>query len=240
MSHAAFLLVCHGSHSSNYRLQLKDFCGRVWGDLRSLGFTFPLFATCLELTESPLSERIRQLAANLAANGYDRLYIIPLFLLSGYHVVKDIPTEVAVAAKNSPIMLEIMPSLGQNPEIVNLLEQLYNTKGDCERVLLAHGTSLEGGNQELETLASKLEARLILWRGNLSELSILRGDKPIVILPYFLFRGKVVESIIQQVAQLAKTSQMPIRLLPVLAETPQLRRLLVRQIIHQLSITPSS
>lgn len=237
MNSSAFLLVCHGSRSGNYSLQVKNFCASLRQDLCSLGFTFPLFATYLELAQSPLSERIKQLAVNLATNGYDKLYILPLFLLSGYHVVKDIPTEVALAAKDSPLVLEIMPSLGQNPELVTLLRQLYDAEGDCERILLAHGTKAEGGNQELETLAGKLEARLILWGDNLLELSFSQQEKPIVILPYFLFPGRIIEDIVQQVGQLAEKHPRKVKLLPVLGEIPQLRRLLVRQIIQQLGVT---
>jgi len=68
----------------------------------------------LELSPVPLHEQIKEFGAGAIAAGYNRLQVVPLFLLPGVHVMEDIPTEVAIAqqALDPELKIALQPHLG--------------------------------------------------------------------------------------------------------------------------------
>jgi sirohydrochlorin cobaltochelatase len=158
----------------------------------------------LELAEIPLNQQIEAFARQAQRQGFNRLQIVPLFLLSGVHVNEDIPAEVAKT--RSPIKLELKPHLGSYQGIKSLLSRQLATFTAKERILLAHGSRRPGGNREVENLAAFFGAFPAYWSIQPSlpqqiESLIAQGSRSIAILPYFLFAGGITDAIKAQVLE---------------------------------------
>lgn len=167
----------------------------------------PMVGTaCLELAEDPLHEQIRQFGDRAVAAGYQRLELLPLFLLPGVHVQEDIPVEVANAQQTlgSKLKIEIQPHLGSHPGLVYLLANQLGDLGADARILLSHGSRRAGGNKPVEAIATTLGAIPAYWsmqpslEARLLELVTLEYKK-IEIVPYFLFNGGITDAIAQAV-----------------------------------------
>lgn len=168
----------------------------------------------LELT-IPLHEQIKEFGDRVLASGCNCLQIVPLFLLSGVHVMEDIPTEVEIARQAlEQLRINLRPHLGTHPGMSRLLAQL-TTKKDAW-ILLAHGSSRAGSKQSIEAMAKQLNAVSAYWAVpprlelRVKEL-VSAGHRQIGILPYFLFAGGITDAIAQSVEELK--SQFPDALL---------------------------
>jgi sirohydrochlorin ferrochelatase len=221
----AYVLVAHGSRDARPQLALTHLAHQLTQYLleQTIGQTTAPFirTACLELASEPLHQQLLTIAAAAVQTGRSRLCILPLFLLPGVHVMEDIPAEVAIAAQKltlshgDAIGLELLPYLGQHPNLAQLLgiqqsgiEQV-SSPGAVARILLAHGSKRPGGNQLVEMLAHKLAAVTAYWSTPPSlELQVeqlaQQGYDRIAILPYFLFAGSTTDAIAQQVAQLGE------------------------------------
>jgi sirohydrochlorin ferrochelatase len=207
----AYLLVVHGSRNSNYQKSLTTLANLVRNNLQNQNLLVKLDTAYLELTEQSLAEKIVVFAQDCVINNYQTLKILPLFLLAGSHVKQDIPQELSQAQQilqqqNIDIKIQLLAHLGKEKRLVKLLEQKYQEQLTKERILIAHGTTLEAGNQECEQLALSLEAKLAYWSIPPSFSTILTNlaDRvpSITILPYFLFTGKISEAISESIKQL--------------------------------------
>lgn len=223
--YSAYLLVSHGSrdprpqaavdqlaHLLRQKLQVKTVS---WGAASS-GVPSavspiilePLVGTAvLELGFLPLHEQIRQFGERVAAAGYKRLQLLPLFLLPGVHVMEDIPAEVKLAqqALSSNFILEVRPQLGAHPGLAQLMATGRQIEAETW-ILLSHGSRRPGGNQPVEAIATGLGAIPAYWSVQPSLQSQLRelvnaGYQDIGILPYFLFHGGITDAIMQAVDQ---------------------------------------
>jgi sirohydrochlorin cobaltochelatase len=135
------------------------------------------------------------------------LKILPLFLLSGVHVMEDIPLEVELAEKilGEKIKIDLLPYLGTHPNFGELFTQ-QETPGDAT-ILMAHGSRRPGFNKDIEIVASRLNATACYWAvpPNL-EITIQQlvdtGKRQITIIPYFLFAGGITDAIASQLEAL--------------------------------------
>lgn len=162
----------------------------------------------LELSPTPLHEQIIEFADRALVQGYKHIEIVPLFLLSGVHVMEDIPAEVAIAQKTlgQAIKLDIKPHLGTHPGLISLLAQQVNTKAQ-KWILLAHGSRRAGAKEPVEAIAQQLGALSAYWAVAPSLESRVQklasaGHQEIEIIPYFLFSGGITDAIAQSVDQL--------------------------------------
>ena len=185
----------------------------------------PLIGTaCLELSPVPLHEQIKEFGAGAIASGYNRLQVVPLFLLPGVHVMEDIPTEVAIAqqALAQELKIALRPHLGTHPGLSGLLAtQMAATKKADASILLAHGSRRPGYEHPVEAMAKQLGsgAADICAVGRTGvvvsaywavppklELRVKElvnaGHRQIGILPYFLFAGGITDAIAQSVEEL--------------------------------------
>lgn len=168
----------------------------------------------------PLHAQIQEFGKQALAFGYNRLQVLPLFLLPGVHVMEDIPTEVAIAQATfgSDLQIDIQPYLGSHPGLVHLLANELagvfappqsSPKREEKRdglILLSHGSRRAGGNQPAEAIAKNLGAKPAYWsvspslESRIEEL-VESGYDRIEIQPYFLFPGGITDAIASSVAQ---------------------------------------
>lgn len=172
----------------------------------------PLVASaCLECHPLPLHEQIQVFGNQAIVQGCDRLQIVPLFLLSGKHLVEDIPAEIELAQATLPetFSLALLPHIGTHANLSRLLATYLAVRPVEVWILLAHGSRRAAANAPIEQLAQHLGAITAYWSipPNLaSQLAALQaqGYRRIAILPYFLFAGGITDAIGQTVAQFSQ------------------------------------
>lgn len=121
---SAYLLVSHGSRDPRPEIAMQQLAGLMRDKLRSSYNQEPLLDIgYLELSLEPLHEQIKKFGEKALVAGCDRINILPIFLLPGVHVMKDIPDEIALAqqALGQHIKIELKPYLGSNPNLQTLL-----------------------------------------------------------------------------------------------------------------------
>lgn len=163
---------------------------------------------CLELSAEPLHEQIRQFGDRALLSGYNRVQVIPLFLLPGMHVMEDIPAEVAIAQQAlEQVKIDLRPHLGTHPGLSHLLAtSMAATKADAW-ILLAHGSRRPGSKQTVEAIATQLNAISAYWAvppklATQVKALVDQSYQQIGILPYFLFAGGITDAITSTVEQL--------------------------------------
>ncbi len=174
----------------------------------------PLVGTAtLELADLPLHEQIIRFAQLAKGAGCKELKLLPLFLLRGVHVMEDIPWQVSLAQQklgselDSQILIHLLPHLGANPALVRLLTNQWARLDGDAKILLSHGTSRPGGQEETGAVANQLGAVASYWLVQPSlweQVSILTesGAKRIAILAYFLFEGGITDAIAQMLVEI--------------------------------------
>ncbi len=207
---SAYLLVSHGSRDPRQEIAMQQLAKLVNNKLIG-GVVSPpkceLVGTAyLEFKPEPLHEQIKRFAESSLANGYDRLEILPLFLLAGVHVMEDIPGEVALAqqAIAQDIIIELQPYLGSHPGIEQLLAKQIAQSSENHHnqgwILLTHGSRRPGSKKQVQAMAKNLGVVVAYWsvapslESRVKEL-ISADYKEISILPYFLFAGGITDAI---------------------------------------------
>jgi len=241
-SSPAYLLVSHGSSDSRPKVaatKLADlFAQKV---CQAEPVAQPLVGTaCLEGDRFPLHKQVEQFAKRLWASaepGFTPrvLVVLPLFLLSGVHVMIDIPTELALAqqALGETVSIRLVSHLGSHPGLARLVIERMAIAPVEAWVLLAHGSRRPGANEAIATFADHLGAIAAYWavaptlEERLQELQAL-GIRTVNIFPYFLFAGGITEAIAQLVDRLApEFPALKLHLTTPLAVSPELADLLV-------------
>ena len=208
---------------------------------------------CLELAPISLSEQIYRFAVRLKAAGVSELKLLPMFLMPGVHVTKDIPAEVDAARellKDDWLKLTLCPHLGSHSKITAVLASRLASAGieagiDNSRVkggakgslLVAHGSRRPKGNQAIKGLAGQLGTAVAYWatppdiESQVIDL-MQQGCQKLTILPYFLFAGGITDAIVHRTEELAERfPSVNFRLLPTLGATDEVADLAV-ELIH--------
>lgn len=222
---SAYLLVSHGSRDPRPQVAMERLASLLsksqtcvpimthaqerWGAGENHQLPITVGTAYLELSPVPLHMQIIEFADRAVKSGYNRLQIVPLFLLPGMHVMEDIPAEVDLAQKilGQKLQLEVRPYLGTHPGIVRLLATgIASTKAEA-RILLAHGSRRAGATQPVEAIAHRVGALSAYWavapslESRVQEL-VGAGYRQIGIIPYFLFAGGITDAIAVAVEQL--------------------------------------
>jgi sirohydrochlorin ferrochelatase len=189
---------------------------------------------CLELSPTPLHQQIAEFSDRALSCGYQRVQIVPLFLLPGIHVMEDIPAQVELArqALGTKVKLELRPHLGSHAGLVRLLaQQLHRIEAETA-ILLAHGSRRAGSGHPVETIAQQLDAVAAYWSvvpslgERVQELAVA-GQRRIAIVPYFLFAGGITDAIAEVVGQLqAQFPALELCLMEPLGATQELADLI--------------
>ncbi|AFY43401.1 sirohydrochlorin chelatase [Nostoc sp. PCC 7107] len=203
---SAYLLVSHGSRDPRPEIALQQLTELI--DKKQQGYASGkklVGLAYLETRPEPLHVQIKEFADSAVVAGCDSLKIMPLFLLPGVHVMQEIPEEIALAQQTieEDISLELLPYLGSNPGVTQLLSQQMANISTEVWILIAHGSRRSGFQQPVETIAANIGAIAAYWSVPPSletqvEQMVAAGKEKIAILPYFLFAGGITDAIAQQ------------------------------------------
>jgi sirohydrochlorin ferrochelatase len=207
MSKTCVLLLSHGSRDPLADLEMRK-CAQAYQTRHpeiSVRFGY------LELAEPSFNSELER-----AAQNFNLVRILPLFLFPGSHLKKDIPQTIQrVQEKNPQTQFQLAPSLEPSPAMAELvLERLASAgyPGDPAGksvLLVGHGTREAETQGPLEELASLLRqkkpaARITpcfigLGAPSLSEtlerLKLENHPEEIWVAPYLLFPGNFFEKI---------------------------------------------
>ncbi|MDM3844937.1 MAG: sirohydrochlorin chelatase [Aphanizomenon gracile PMC649.10] len=203
----AYLLVSHGSRDPRPDLAMQQLAGLL-REILPPGENFIEVAT-LEANIQPLHLQIQDFANRVQAFGCKKLQIIPLFLLPGFHVMTDIPAEIALVEQviNKGMIIELRPYIGSYPGLEKFFAKMMMTVKADIVIILAHGSRRAGSHTSVESLAASVGAVPAYWSVPPSldtrvQESITAGYRQIAIFPYFLFTGGITDAIAQAVETL--------------------------------------
>lgn len=191
----------------------------------------------LECAPIPLQEQIIQFVGPLAGSNESplRLFILPLFLLKGIHVMADIPAAVVQAQQSLGELVQIntRSPLGTHPGLYRLMTERMARLPVEAWILCSHGSRRLEANQAIDQLAARLGAVTAYWsvppdlESRIHELMAV-GIRRIGIFPYFLFSGKTTDAIAQLVDRLShQFPTLHLHLTPPLDASPELADLVV-------------
>ena len=195
---------------------------------------------CLELAPIPLSMQIYEFGLRLEAAGIEELKLLPVFLMSGVHVMEDIPKEISAARellKGTSLKLTLCPHLGSHHKINEVLAGRLASVPAEGSILVAHGSRRPRGNQAIKSLARRLNTAVAYWATPPDiETQVIdlmqQGCQKLTILPYFLFAGGITDAITHRTEELAERfPKVSFRLLPTLGATNEIANLAV-ELIH--------
>lgn len=176
----------------------------------------------LELVEPDLMGGV----ARAVRRGARRLAVVPLLLVSAGHAKRDIPRLIAAAAAQFPeVTIEQMPHLGSHPAVAELSQRRYEEALQGQRSLpgnetlllvVGRGTKDEQANAGLCAFARKRGQRtgagwvepcfLAMTEPSLEralELLPRLALPRIIVEPYLLFQGELLDRIRGMVAAAA-------------------------------------
>lgn len=210
------LLVGHGSRNQAGNDEIQAF-KQQW-QARHPDWRIDL--CYIELAEVLLDEGLRR-----AAQGADKVIVVPLILSAAGHVKAEIPEHIEGAREQFPnVEFIYAPHIGANEDILKILKN--NLKGVLKTlampdpkttgiVILGRGSSDRVANGELAKLARWLyedtehELVDIAFTGithprleSAVQRQVKLGMTQIAILPYYLFTGLLIERIAEQVQRL--------------------------------------
>ncbi len=231
---SAHLLVSHGSRDPRPQGAIAQLARRVQDKMQSDQPSALVEAAVLECAPQPLHEQIQQFSQTAIAHGLRHLQIVPLFLIPGVHVMEDIPQQVKIAQQTlgETVTIALSPHLGTHPGLEKLLANRLAQYTADAYILMSHGSRRSGGNQPVESLASKLGAVSAYWsvapklETRLQEL-VQSGCQNVVILPYFLFAGGITDTIAQTVEHLSQQFPLTLNLANPLEVSDDLAQLIL-------------
>ena len=114
----AYFLIAHGSRDVRSQQGLEACAALVSQHLerQSPSQSIPMVgAGVLEFGDRPLGVQIADFAKAAAAIGVGQVFLIPLFLAAGNHVLEDLPEAIALAQSHldANVALTLCPVLGK-------------------------------------------------------------------------------------------------------------------------------
>jgi sirohydrochlorin ferrochelatase len=204
----AYLLVTHGSNDPRPAIAAADLARFVADALSTTVGT-----ASLELAATSLARQIETFAKKVAAEGVQKVLLLPLFLQLGVHVSEDLPAEVAAARQAlagdrdcRDIEIELLPDLGGAPSLTAMLQDRRQHLPQ-NAIVLAHGSRRSGGNDRIVAIATELNLSPAYWSMSpkLAEAIVpflQRDVKEIGVLLYFLFPGGITDAITATIAEI--------------------------------------
>jgi sirohydrochlorin cobaltochelatase len=239
------LMIGHGTRNEQGRQCFLDFAA----EYQKLDASRPVFPCFLELTDPS----IKEVVAHCAAAGYTELSALPILLFAARHNKFDVTNELDLARREHP---QIKYHYGRHFGITADVLELWRSRLDAldtpahnphniprsETTLLfvGRGSSDPDANSDVSKLAR------IIWEGSgyqtvetcfigithprLEEgfrRARLYQPRRIIVLPYFLFTGTLMEKIFDISAQQqALYPEIQVNCLPEMGMHPQLFKVL--------------
>jgi sirohydrochlorin cobaltochelatase len=222
------LLVGHGSRDDEGADEFREFAAKVQAVIRDQKPDFleaihfhsgeqvvkPCF---LELADPPILDTID----HCVAEGVRRILVMPLFLVPAGHMKTDVPSSINLSRIRYPQVEFIYgPHLGIDPRILSILEERLDeveasvpsrSRKETAVLLVGRGSRDPDANGDVYKVARLLwEGRGFGWVetcfvGITSprvpegiQRCVRLGARRIIVLPYFLFTGILVQRIYRQ------------------------------------------
>ena len=118
MNRKALLIVAHGSRKDESNSEIHELANNIV----SKSNVFAIVEACfLEIAKPSIPEGL-EICVNKNAS---EILIMPYFLAAGRHVIEDIPQIINEEKIKYPdISIKLLPYLGSNPDIVDILKTL--------------------------------------------------------------------------------------------------------------------
>jgi len=118
MNRKALLIVAHGSRKDESNSEIHELANNIV----SKSNAFAIVEACfLEIAKPSIPEGL-EICVNKNAS---EILIMPYFLAAGRHVIEDIPQIINEEKIKYPdISIKLLPYLGSNPDIVDILKTL--------------------------------------------------------------------------------------------------------------------
>ncbi|MGB8930877.1 MAG: sirohydrochlorin chelatase, partial [Anaeromyxobacteraceae bacterium] len=216
MERRSVLILGHGSRRPASNAQFEEVVARF----RARSPALDVAHAYIELAEPLLASALETLAKRS-----DRVTVLPLFLFAAGHVKRDVPEALAEAARRFPgVRFEVAAELGVDPQMVAIALDRAGAAVPLRGPDAAKTVLLTIGRGSLDADANgnfyKL-SRIVAERGGFArpELCFIAVVEPLLpealervalskperllVLPYFLFEGLLVEQIRDEVARFA-------------------------------------
>jgi Uncharacterized conserved protein len=210
------LLVGHGSRNQAGNDEIRQF-QQQW---QAQHPDWRIELCYIELADVLLDEGLR-----CAAQGSDRVIVVPLIISAAGHVKMEIPEHIEAAREQFPaVEFHYAPHLGSNETLLAILQKQLKAAlktlampdpKTTGVIILGRGSSDKVANGELAKLArwlfetSEHELVDIAFTGithprleTAVQRQVRLGMTQVVILPYYLFTGLLIERIAKQVDRL--------------------------------------
>lgn len=210
------LLVGHGSRNVEGNREIEIFAG-LW---RTRQPQWRIEVCFIEFAEVLLEQGLDRAAGNAS-----RVIVVPLILNAAGHVKMEIPEHIAQARQHHPqTEFVYVPNLGADDRLLEILKRnLRKAMGALDMpdpqttgvTVLGRGSSDRGANGEVSKLARWLfeetdhELVDVAFTGitfprleTVVQRQVKLGMTQIVVLPYYLFTGTLIERIRRQVEHL--------------------------------------
>jgi len=215
------LLVGHGSRDKNGNIEIEKF-STEWQDRNS---DWDITTCYIEFADILLDDGLDIAADAATANSSNKVIIVPLILNAAGHVKMEIPFHINKAReRHSHIEFVYARHLGACEPILTILKRnLTRALATIEMpdprstgvIILGRGSSDQFANGEIAKIARWLFEKTdhdlidIAFTGityprleTVVQRHTLIGNTQIVILPYYLFTGTLIERIKRQTARL--------------------------------------
>jgi sirohydrochlorin ferrochelatase/(2Fe-2S) ferredoxin len=205
------LIVGHGSRDSRANLEFEALVEAY----RAARPALTVIHGYVELARPSLAMALGELADRV-----ETVVVLPLFLFAAGHVKNDIPLALAQIKQNHPrTQFVVTRALGVHPDLVDLAYERAKPELDAARdrsntavILVGRGSSDPDANADFcKVVRLFAEGRNLGWvlpcfigitRPTLEETAeLVARARPerIVIIPYFLFGGRLIAKIREQV-----------------------------------------
>jgi sirohydrochlorin cobaltochelatase len=235
------LIVGHGSRSTEGARQFHEFAALVRARAPGLN----VGAGFIELAPPVIGEEV----ARLVAAGVREIAAVPLMLLAAGHTKDDIPaTLLRERLRHRGLTIHYGRELGIRPELLALVEERVDAvlarehRAETAVILVGRGTTDPDANGDLAKVARLFyEGRGFLSAEpafvSLAEPSVPAvlercrrlGAERVVVAPYFLFTGVLVERIREQARAFAAEHGVDVRCAEHLGPAPALADLVVER-----------
>jgi sirohydrochlorin cobaltochelatase len=170
-------------------------------------------------------ETVEAMTEKLIQSGAMELLIVPVLLLPALHSLVEIPQKVkSVSEKFPKVTVKFLKTFGDESAILPILcervEEAQKLLPQSSVVLLAHGTRHFAENEAMVVMlarqlaeATGVEVQSATYFGSKSYQTViqenLEKERPQVVLPFFLYNGRLVRKITKQVERLSAGKFVP-------------------------------
>lgn len=219
MNQATFVLIGHGSPNASGNIHLSRFSRKL-----EVFIGQKIYLGALEHFE-PDVEEVLDTACREDKTGL--IKVMPLFLFAAYHCKKDIPPYIESAQKKFPDKkIQYAPALGLHPlmleiihEQIHKINEISKNKNPKETLLLmvGRGTSDSDVIDQFREIGRQVSEK---WKFSNPEFAFMAVNKPaieealetcrktrakrIIVVPYLLFFGVLVEKITKSFLDIQK------------------------------------